>query len=282
MTTQLCGILLHPAGHTLSPILHRSAYDELGLDAVYLPFDVPADALPAAVSGMRALGIRQLSISIPHKQAVLGLADEISEDARRIGAANTLTRIGDRIRADNTDWLGVCRTLEAMGPWQGRRATVLGAGGAARAVVFALLELGMEVTVSNRTPERARRLAQELGARTQAQPKAPDLLVNATPLGMDPNPGDTPCPSGRLAPETTVFDTVYRPLETRLLREARERGCRTQDGLDMLVHQAVEQLRLWSGRSADPVQLRGAAEEALRKGPEAPPPARGDERNRRT
>ena len=266
MAPELCGILLHPAGHTLSPALHRAAYAALGLDAVYLPFDVPAEHLAAAVSGMRALGIRQLSISIPHKQAVLELADEVSEDARRIGAANTLTRSGDRIRADNTDWLGVRRTLEAMGPWQGRRATVLGAGGAARAVVFALLEFGMQGTVSNRTQERGVRLARDLGARAGVQQKTPDLLVNATPVGMDPNPDDTPFPTGRLEPEMTVFDTVYRPLETRLLREARERGCRTQDGLDMLVHQAVEQLKLWSGRSADPDRLRGAAEEALKRG----------------
>lgn len=264
MTTELCGILLHPAGHTLSPVLHRTAYHALGLDAVYLPFDVRAEDLPAAVSGMRSLGIRQLSISIPHKEAVLELADEVSEHARRIGAANTLTRSGDRIRADNTDWLGVRRTLEPAGPWQGRHATVLGAGGAARAVVFALLELGMEVTVSNRTQARADRLARELGARSGPEPKTPDLLVNATPVGLAPAHEATPCPADRLAPETTVFDTVYRPLETRLLREARARGCRTLDGLDMLVHQAVEQLRLWSGQGADPGALRRAAEEALR------------------
>ena len=128
----LCGIILHPAGHTLSPILHTTAYNELGLDARYHAFDVPQDALPDAVAGMRALGIRQLSVSLPHKEAVLELADRVSEHARRIGAANTLTRFGDEIVADNTDWVGVRRTLEPLGDWRGKRVTVVGAGGESR------------------------------------------------------------------------------------------------------------------------------------------------------
>ncbi len=261
----LCGIILHPAGHTLSPILHTTAYNELGLDARYHPFDVPQDMLPDAVAGMRALGIRQLSVSLPHKEAVLELADRVSEHARRIGAANTLTRFGDEIVADNTDWVGVRRTLEPLGDWRGKRVTVVGAGGAARAVVYALLELGAEVTVTNRSPERAERLSADLGARVGTLDDPWDLLVNATPLGMHPNEGELPVPPERLRSGALVFDTVYRPLETRLLREARARGCRTQDGLDMLVHQALEQLRLWCGRAPDPDRLRRAAIEALKE-----------------
>ena len=262
----LCGIVLHPAGYTLSPLLHQTAYDALGIRARYLAFDVTSENLAAAIAGMRALGIRQLSVSLPHKEAVLALADRASEHARRIGAANTLTRVGDEIVADNTDWLGVRKTLDALEDWPGKRATVVGAGGAARAVVYALRALELEVTVVNRSTERAERLAAELGASVGTLDDPWDLLVNTTPLGMDPNADTTPVKAERLGPGTLVFDTVYRPLETRLLREARTRGCRTQDGLDMLVHQAREQLRLWYGRAPDPAPLRRAALEALNTG----------------
>ncbi len=261
---ELCGIILHPAGHTLSPLLHPAAYAALGLDAVYLTFDVAPRALEGALAGMRALGIRQLSVSLPHKEAVMKLADRISPEAQQIGAANTLTREGDAIVADNTDWVGVLRSLERHGPWQGRHATVLGAGGAARAVVYALHRLGMDVLVTNRTRERASRLVDELGGRVGAIDEPYDLLVNTTPLGMHPQVDASPVGAEELQPRALVFDTVYRPLETQLLREAAARGCRTQDGLDMLVHQAVEQIRLWSNQSPDPALLRQAAEQALR------------------
>lgn len=264
--TALCGVLLHPAGHTLSPVMHTAAYRALGIDAVFLPFDVTPDALDAAVSGMRAFGIRQLAISLPHKERVLALADHVSEEARRVGAANTLTLREGELFADNTDVLGVRRTLEGLDPpedWKGRRAVVVGAGGAARAVVYALLELGLDVVVVNRTAARAERLARDLGARAGDWGEPVDLLVNATSVGMEPDGASTPVPRERLTRGTTVFDVVYRPLETRLLREAREAGCRTQDGLDMLVHQAIEQIRLWAGLSADPATLRGAAARVL-------------------
>jgi shikimate dehydrogenase len=281
----LCGIILHPAGHTLSPAMHAAAYRALGIDAVYVAFDVAPIALRDAVAGMRALGIRQLSVSLPHKEAVLALADQVSSEARAIGAANTLTRVGGELVADNTDASGVRRTLEPRGPWPGKRATVLGAGGAARAVVHALCALGLEVAIVNRTRARAERLAAELGGRVGTLDDAYDLLVNATPVGMHPRSDETPVPAGRLLPGATVFDTVYRPLETRLLREARERGCRTQDGLEMLVQQAALQIRIWSGRDADPRVLRGAAEAALQAtgptGSGAAPRARGGRSGRR-
>lgn len=259
----VCGIVLHPAGHTLSPIIHTAAYRALALDAVFAAFDVPPARLADAVRGMRALGLTQLCVSLPHKEAVLALADRVSAEARAIGAANTLTLHQGELVADNTDWIGVVRTLEPIGPWAGKRATVLGAGGAARGVVFALRRLGAEVRIVNRTRARAERLAAELGGRVGTLDEPFDLLVNATSVGMSPEVAQTPAPAPALPPAATVFDTVYRPLETRLLREARERGCRVQDGLDMLVHQAVEQIRIWSGKRADPALLRRAALEEL-------------------
>jgi shikimate dehydrogenase len=259
----LCGVILHPAAHTLSPLLHRTAYEMLGIDAQYASFDVRPDQLGDALTGMRALGIRQLSVSLPHKEAALRLSDRASPQAKTIGAANTLTLVGDELVADNTDAVGVVRTLEPLGAWKGRRATVVGAGGAARAVVFALVSLGLEVSVFNRTAARAERLAKDLGARVGTLAAPYDLLVNATSVGMEPDADASPVPRDVLRPGATVFDIVYRPLETRLLREARAAGCRTQDGLDMLVHQAVEQIRLWTGRTPNAAPLRAAAERAL-------------------
>ena len=258
-----CAVMLHPAGHTLSPVLHEAAYRELGLDAEYAVWDVPAEGLGAALERMRSEGLRQLSVSLPHKEALLARADRVGPHAARIGAANTLTHVDGALVAENTDWLGVRRTLEPLGPWDGRPATVLGAGGAARAVVYALGELGAAVTVVNRTRSRAERLAADLGGHVGTGEEPFDLLVNATSVGMAPHDGATPFPAERLRDAATVFDTVYRPLETRLLREARERGCRTCDGLDMLVYQAVEQLRLWAGEAPAASVLRRAALEAL-------------------
>ncbi len=260
MTTRsLCGIVLNPAGHTLSPVIHEAAYRALGLDASFRVFDVTADRLADTVRELRASGLTQLCVSLPHKQAVLALADRVSDDVRAIGAANTLTLRGGALEADNTDWIGVTRTLEPLGPWAGRRATVLGAGGAARAVVYALRKLELDVTVVNRTRAHAQALVADLGGRVGTLDDPFDLLVNASSIGMSPDVDGTPAPAEALRRGATVFDTVYRPLETRLLREARARGCRTQDGLDMLLHQAVEQIRIWSGKRADAGLLRSAA-----------------------
>jgi shikimate dehydrogenase len=258
-----CGIVLHPAGHTLSPVLHAEAYRELGLTARYDVYDIQPAELAGTLRRLGDQGMRQLSVSLPHKEVALALADRRSEAARAIGAANTLTWEETGLAADNTDWIGFTRAIEAQGPWSGRRATVVGAGGAARGIVFALHRLGCEVCVVGRDPSRAERLARELGARIGSLEDPYDLLVNATPLGMHPHPDETPVPRERLLPGAVVFDSVYRPLETRLLREARQCGCRVEDGLSMLVHQALEQVFLWSGRRPTPERLRAAAESSL-------------------
>ncbi len=262
-TPELCGILLHPAGHTLSPVIHETAYRLLGLDARFEVFDVPADALDGAWRMLQTRGFRQLAVSIPHKQAVIALADRLSPAVQTIGAANTLTRGPDGIGAENTDRVGIARTLERRGSWGGKRALVVGAGGAARAALYALAHLGCDAAVVNRTSERGAALAAELGARLGRIDEPYDLLLQTTPVGMQPNTDATPVPRQHLRAGALVMDAVYAPLETRLLREAREAGCATQDGLDWLVLQAVEQIRIWSGRTPDPAQLRAAAETAL-------------------
>jgi len=259
--TQLCGIALHPAGHTRSPAMHNAAFAALDIDAAYLAFDVRPEQLSAAIGGMRALGIRQLAISIPHKEAVIALLDEVDPIARRIGAVNTITRRGADLVGSNTDWLGAVRAIEGVTEIGNRRAVVLGAGGAARAVVFGLRERGAHVTVLNRDPERARRLCADLEAENGGPIAALentryDILVNTTPVGLAGD--ESPVDPSWIRSGSVVMDVVYEPPETRLLRDAASRGARTIAGKWMLVHQAAEQLRTWSGLDA-PVDVMAEA-----------------------
>src|SRR5262245_16650124 len=244
--------------------MHSAAFRALGLDAVYLAFDVPPSALPAAVAGLRALGARQIAVSIPHKQAVMAHLDAVDETARRIGAVNTATRREGRLVGSNTDWIGAVRALEREAELAGRRAVVLGAGGTARAVVFGLRERGARVAVLNRTPGRAAALARELGADASgsladlaAMPH--DVLVNTTSVGLREDA--SPVPPEALREGSVVLDAVYDPALTRLLREAKARGARIVPGKWMLVHQAAAQLELWTGREA-PIEVMAAAFDA--------------------
>ena len=247
--TALCGILLHPAGHTRSPAMHGAAYALLGLDAAYLAFDVPPDGLEAAVAGLRALGARQLSVSIPHKETILSLLDAVDDTAQAIGAVNTVVLRDGRLLGSNTDWLGAVHALEQRGSLAGRRAVVLGAGGTARAVAYGLALRGASVRVLNRTVSRAEALAAELELAGSGPIEAlaeldHDILVNTTSVGLDSN--HSPVDLGWLRKDSTVLDAVYSPERTRLLQDAAARGAHPISGKWMLIHQAVAQLEAWT------------------------------------
>lgn len=259
--TALCGIVLHPAAHTRSPAMHNAAYAALGIDANYLAFDVLPGALGDAMAGARALGVRQLAISIPHKENVIEYLDRVDEIAKRIGAVNTVTLVKGRLVGSNTDWIGAVRALERDRKLEGTRAVVLGAGGAARAVVFGLVERGAEVVVLNRTPARARELADALGAGgagplEKLADLPHDVLVNTTSVGLGEN--RSPVEADALRPGSLVLDAVYEPVSTRLLRDAEKRGARALSGKWMLVYQAAAQLEIWSGETA-PIELMARA-----------------------
>ena len=244
--------------------MHNAAFAAAGLDAAYLAFDVPPSKLADALVGARALGLRQLAISIPHKQTVIEHLDEIDETARRIGAVNTVNLREGQLVGSNTDWIGAVRALERDRKLEGARAVVLGAGGAARAVVYGLLERGAEVFVLNRTVSRARELVAALGGADagsldQLADLPHDVLVNTTQVGLREDV--SPVSASALRPESLVMDAVYDPEETRLLRDAKARGARVLTGKWMLVYQAAEQLEAWTGQAA-PVDVMARAFDA--------------------
>jgi shikimate dehydrogenase len=250
-----CGIVLHPAGHTRSPAMHTAAYRALGIDARYAVHDVRPEELVDAMRGFRRRRVRQLAVSIPHKEAMLALVDEVDPVARAIGAINTVTLVEDRLVGTNTDWIGALRALERAGPVSGKRAAVLGAGGTARALVHALRSRDCEVFVLNRTIERAAALVDELGARDAGPLEAladldAEIVVNTTSVGL----GEmrSPVDAEALAPGMVVLDAVYSPERTQLLQDAEVCGARTVGGKWMLVYQAVEQLRLWTALIPEP------------------------------
>lgn len=254
-----------PVRHSLSPLLHNAAFDALGLDWVSVGFAVPVGAVPAALDGMRALGIAGLSVTMPHKQAAHDAVDERSAVAARLGAVNCVTLRGDRLVGDSTDGEGFLAALaRGMGfDPRGRRCLVAGAGGAARAVVVALADAGAaEVAVVNRTrsnAEAAARLAGQAGrVGTPDDVAGADLVVQATPIGLAGEGAPTETPDeydqlidlGRLHRGQLVVDLVYRPSRTPLLEAAAARGAVTANGLGMLVHQAAVALQRWTGHAA--------------------------------
>ncbi len=311
--TQLVGLIGWPVEHSLSPVMHNAACDALGLNWRYVPLPVEPGQVETAVRGLAALGFRGANVTVPHKQAVIPVLDSIGPNARALGAVNTLV-IGRRvdrtpiISGYNTDDQGFVGALRCGGfePEEGGRAVIVGAGGAARAVVFGLLRSGIgEVVVLNRTLERAQALVSDLGssavpttgshhvsdspfphreggrgARLRAllltpetlveSTRAADLLVNATTVGMRPHvdgsvwPGGVPIPA-----HLTTFDLVYNPLDTCLLRQARQSGARAIDGLGMLVRQGALAFDMWTnkGLAVDEIAalMRTACEQALRR-----------------
>ncbi len=252
--TRVFGLAGHPLGHSLSPRLHNDAFHQDGIDAVYLPFD--ARDWNALWNARDLLGLQGLSVTLPHKEAALEAADGVSDTARSAGAANTLARRGGRWFADNTDAPAIRDALrEGNVPLCDAAVLVLGAGGAARAACLALQEEGARIHVAGRTPERAGALARRFGGSAIPFPVRDvsgfDLVVNATPVGMWPGTDGTPLDPSLLSPAQAVFDMVYNPEETALLRAAKGLGCRTVGGMAMFVRQAALQRAIWEERGMD-------------------------------
>ena len=251
---RICAIAGNPCGHSKSPLLYNRLFARFGMHYLYTRFEWPDAGTIVRLATL--LPLKGLSVTIPFKTDVMRHLDEIDDHAAAIGAVNTVVRCGGRLYGHNTDWLGVRAPLAHR---RGGRAVVLGAGGAAAAAVYALLSLDMDVTVLARTPDSARRLAERFGCRwgglEEFKGSDADVVVHATPVGMEPDTRSLLTP-GDLERGTTVFDLVYTPPETPLIRAAREAGCETIPGTEMFVHQAAEQFRLMTGIAVSPALVR--------------------------
>jgi len=256
----LAGVIGSPIAHSRSPQLHRHWLKTYGIAGHYIPMEVRSEDLEQVLRTMPKMGFVGINVTIPHKEKVLGIADQVTDRATLIGAANTLIfRPDGGIHADNTDGYGFMENLRRGAPdWQPQAgpAAVLGAGGAARAVISALLDAGVpEILLSNRTRVRAEKLKQDFGQRlrvvdwVQAGNIIEDaaLVVNTTSLGMVGKP-DLRVPLDGIGPQTVVTDLVYNPLRTRLLQVAEEAGATAVDGLGMLIYQAVPGFERWFGQ----------------------------------
>ncbi len=265
------GVIGDPVRHSLTPVVFNAAYEDLGLDWVSLAFEVAEGDTAAALAGAAALGVEGLSVTMPHKSAAAEIVDECSEDARALGAVNSIRFVDGRLIGHNTDGAGCVDTLrtDLDCDLSGARCAVLGAGGSARSVILALARAGAgRILIVNRSPERAAAAAALAPDLTEVGPAASvadaTVIVNATPVGMAGGVPGLPIDPGYLGAGQVLLDLVYDPLETELVRVARTRGLVVANGVPMLVRQAAHQLRIWTGLEPPVTTMIDAAKAALR------------------
>ena len=249
--TQIVGLIGWPVEHSRSPRMHNAAFAALGLDRRYILLPTPPDQLEGAISRVRSGELSGANVTIPHKQAVMPCLDEIDPVAQTIGAVNTIVRRGERLIGYNTDALGFKRALLETGiAVKDQPCAMLGAGGAARAVAYALQELGAQITVYARDVDKARRLTTEACSLTELRriDPATKLIVNTTPVGQSPNVAASPWPDDVPLPvNTLIFDLISNPARTRLMQQAEQAGLRAINGWSMLVYQGAAAFELWTG-----------------------------------
>lgn len=273
--TRITGVFGWPVAHSLSPVMHNTAFTDLGLDWCYVPFAVSPNNLPQAVAAIRALGLQGVNVTVPHKQAVIPLLDQLTPEAQAIGAVNTILVTEAGLLGHNTDAAGFSYSLQqANFEICGKRVLVLGAGGAARAVVSALQREGACITLLNRTREHAKDLAKSIGGditvgaldseTLQSWADKAQLVVNTTSVGMWPLVDASPWPESVPFPsQALLYDLVYNPRRTRLVGQALQAGASNVDGLWMLVHQGAAAFYLWTGKHPDTELMFRAADHAL-------------------
>jgi shikimate dehydrogenase len=283
----LFGLFAHPVHHSLSPVMHNAAFTELGLAHYYQAFDIHPEQLESAIQGIRALGIRGVNVSIPHKENVIPYLDEIDDEARIIGAVNTIVHQRDgSLKGYNTDGAGYVQSLlaETGIPLPQTQTLLLGAGGAAKGIAVYLLKNGCsQLTITNRTAEKASELALQLERYIQQQGlkgrvHAIDwseasqessnyhLIVNTTPIGMWPHSGQAPISLQGINANTIVSDIIYNPLTTQFLKEAAQQGARTHQGLGMFIYQGALAFEYFTGKQAPVNRMKAVVLERLQQG----------------
>ena len=264
-STAVYAVIGDPVSHSLSPVMHNQAFTHIGHNGVYVPFRVTD--IRAAVTGIRALDIKGVSVTIPHKVSVIAHLDEVDAEAEKIGAVNTIVNRNGRLIGYNSDYLGAVKALTDETAVKDRTVVIIGAGGAARAIGFGIIQAGGKVVILNRTADKGKALANDLGADfkplSECRLVAGQILINTTPVGMFPHAEQMPLNAELLTPELIVMDIIYNPLKTRFLREAEKCGCKTIGGLSMFVKQGAFQFELWTGEKAPLDVMRTAVEKSL-------------------
>jgi len=263
------GIIGDPIEHSLSPLMHNAAFEMMGVDYWYVPFKVRREDVGKAIEGMKALNMKGLNVTIPHKVAVIPFLDKLDPLAEKIGAVNTIVNENGVLTGYNTDATGFLQALlERRIEPRGKNTVILGAGGASRAVSLALAERGSDLFILNRTWDKAKEHAGEILKALNQKVNAlkldeanlamvldrADIMVNTTSVGMSPNIDETPVPAKLLKPGLVVYDIVYNPIKTRLLREAEAAGAETISGVDMLLWQGALAVEKWTGLK-EPIEL---------------------------
>ncbi|MGE5574700.1 MAG: shikimate dehydrogenase [Ignavibacteria bacterium] len=278
--TRVCGVIGEPIEHTLSPLMHNAAFEALKLDYVFLAFRVKPAEVESAVNGMRALNIRGLNVTMPHKSTVIKHLDRVDLSAQIVNSVNTVLNKESLLFGFNTDGVGALKALKENGVEpKGRKVLLLGAGGAARAIAYTMAKEADELAVLNRTVKQAQALARLLEkslnkkiatgslspSDIQSNLKDSDILINATAVGMKPKPEESPVPPKLLRSNLAVMDIVYNPLETKLAKDAKSAGARVVSGVEMLIYQGAASFELWTGKSAPVEVMRQAALNHLQK-----------------
>lgn len=272
--TRVCGVIGDPIEHSLSPTIHNAAFNNLGLDFAFFAFRVKASDLENALRGMRGLGIHGLNVTMPHKSTVTAYLDEMDSVVKFLGSANTILNEDGKLSGFNTDGVGALKVLRENGTDLSRKKMLLlGAGGAAKAIAFALAKEVDELVVLNRADEKAKELAERLtgtlGKKVVGGSLSPDaiadnlqdsdVLINATSVGMSPDVNRSIVPPRLLRSELTVMDIVYNPVETKLAKDAKKAGARVISGVEMLIYQGASSFEIWTGRAAPVEVMRKAA-----------------------
>lgn len=266
--TKVCCIIGNPVEHSISPLVHNAGFQALNIDFVYVAFRV-VTKLKEAILGLRELGVRGIVVTVPHKIEVLKYVDEINYEVKAIGAANTIVNEEGKLIASNTDWIGAIMALKQQTSITGKRVTVIGAGGAARAVVYGLKKEKASVILCNRTVENAKKLAKEFNLEGFSSIndkdviRGSDIIINTTSVGMYPNETESPLPKEFLKQNQVVFDIVYTPKNTKLLQIAKEVGAQVVFGDTMVLNTAFPQFELFTGMKAPIEIMRKTLEDAL-------------------
>ena len=274
--TKVCALIGDPVEHSLSPCIHNAAFKHLQLNYYYAAFQVSLEELETTILGVRSLKIHGLNVTMPLKVAAIQHLDQLDESVKMVGAVNTILNDKGVLIGYNTDGEGALKALKVNNESpKDKKIVILGAGGVSRAILYSLLKEAREIVILNRTLEKAKNLVRDLSSKfgdkvrygklstLTMELKEADILINATSLGMSPNEDKTPVNRDMLRPELSIFDLVYDPPETRLLREARAVGAKTIEGLTMLIYQGAASFEIWTGKKAPLNVMMKAAREKL-------------------